>query len=147
MDAVIFIGIQATGKSTFFHQRFRDSHVRINLDMLRTRHRESLLVEACLQGKQPLVIDNTNPTAEERARYIRDAKAARFLVRGYFFESRLVECIQRNRLREENRQVPEVGIKGTRSRLQLPCLEEGFDELWFVRIGPEGFEVEPWDEV
>jgi predicted kinase len=59
MEAVIFIGIQGSGKSSFFRERFFDSHVRINLDMLRTRRREELLVSACLQGGQPFVIDNT----------------------------------------------------------------------------------------
>ena len=43
MDMVIFIGIQATGKSTFFQEQFADTHVRVNLDMLRTRHRERRL--------------------------------------------------------------------------------------------------------
>ena len=33
MEAVIFIGIQASGKSTFFKERFFNTHVRINLEM------------------------------------------------------------------------------------------------------------------
>jgi len=37
MEAVIFVGLQAAGKSTFYRERFFDTHVRINLDMLRTR--------------------------------------------------------------------------------------------------------------
>ncbi len=40
MEAVMFSGIQATGKSTFFQQRFFNTHVRINLDMLKTRNRD-----------------------------------------------------------------------------------------------------------
>ena len=50
MEAILFIGIQASGKSTFFAERFFKTHVRINLDMLRTRHREELLVKACLEA-------------------------------------------------------------------------------------------------
>ncbi|MBN1315005.1 MAG: hypothetical protein JXA42_06040 [Anaerolineales bacterium] len=38
MQAVIFIGIQATGKSTFFKERFFNTHVRISLDLLKTRN-------------------------------------------------------------------------------------------------------------
>ena len=56
MEAVIFVGIQASGKSTFYKERFFDTHVRLNLDMLRTRHREKLLLRACLEGKQPFVL-------------------------------------------------------------------------------------------
>jgi predicted kinase len=40
MQAIIFMGIQACGKSTFYHHKFALTHVRINLDMLKTRHRE-----------------------------------------------------------------------------------------------------------
>lgn len=70
MEMILFIGGQAAGKSTFYQQHFRDTHVRINLDMLRTRHREAILLEACLRMKQPFVVDNTNPTPEDRQRYI-----------------------------------------------------------------------------
>lgn len=41
MEAVILCGIQASGKSAFYSERFFHTHVRINLDMLRTRRRES----------------------------------------------------------------------------------------------------------
>jgi predicted kinase len=36
MEAVIFTGLQATGKSSFFKERFFSTHVRISLDLLRT---------------------------------------------------------------------------------------------------------------
>ena len=41
MEIIILMGIQASGKSTFYRQKFADSHIRINLDMLKTRHRWS----------------------------------------------------------------------------------------------------------
>ena len=100
MQAVILIGIQASGKSTFCKERLFDTHVRINLDMLRTRHREQRLLAACIEAKQPFVIDNTNPTKEDRARYIALAKAAGFRVVGYYFASQIQECKERNAARE-----------------------------------------------
>jgi predicted kinase len=39
VEAVILIGIQGSGKSTFFKEKFADTRVRINLDMLRTKNR------------------------------------------------------------------------------------------------------------
>ena len=51
MEAVILIGIQASGKSSFYKERFFDTHVRINLDMLKTKHRQRVLLDACLAGK------------------------------------------------------------------------------------------------
>ena len=61
MEAVILIGIQGSGKSTFCRDRFFNTHVRINLDMLKTRHREKLFLDACLAAKQPFVVDNYQP--------------------------------------------------------------------------------------
>ncbi len=55
--------------------------------MLRTRHREQFLVKACLGAKQSFVVDNTNVTRADRARYIPLARAAEFRVIGYYFES------------------------------------------------------------
>jgi hypothetical protein len=66
IKAVIFVGAQGSGKTTLYKQRFFQTQVRISLDTLRTRGREHLLVEACLQAKQPFVIDNTNPLAGDR---------------------------------------------------------------------------------
>lgn len=149
MEAVIFIGIQASGKSSFFRERFFDTHVRINLDMLKTRHRERILLEACLASKQPFVVDNTNPTKQDRGRYIRPARAAGFRVVGYYFQSRIEECKRRNERRPGKQAVTVRGVLGTYNRLEVPSLDEGFDALHYVRIGPDGsFIVEEWsDEV
>ena len=60
MEAVIFIGIQGTGKSSFYQEQFFHTHVRINLDMLKTKHRLRLLFNACLEAGQSFLLDNTN---------------------------------------------------------------------------------------
>ncbi len=147
MEAVIFAGIQATGKTTFFKERFFDTHVRISLDLLRTRHRERRLLELCIELRQPFVIDNTNPTAEERARYIVPARAAGFRVVGYYFRSILIDSIARNAGRRGRAQVPVKGIGGTARRLQTPALHEGFDALYYVRIAAHSqFIVEEWHD-
>lgn len=51
MQMILFSGPQATGKSSLFKSSFVDTHLRINLDMLRTRHRQGLLITACLVAK------------------------------------------------------------------------------------------------
>ena len=92
MQAIIFIGIQGAGKSTFYREYFLDTHIRINLDMLKTRHREKLIFQACLSAKQQFVIDNTNPTVEDRKRYIIPAKQQGFQVLAYYFNANLEDC-------------------------------------------------------
>ena len=148
MEAVILIGIQGTGKSTFCREQLFHTHVRINMDMLQSRHRETILLAACLQAKQPFVVDNTNPTREERARYISAARSAGFKVTGYYFESKVRDALLRNELRGPGQRVPDRGVLGTAGRLQLPARTEGFDSLYYVRLAPEpavnDFIVEEW---
>jgi predicted kinase len=149
VEAVIFIGLQGAGKSTFYKERFFATHVRINLDMLKTRHRERRFLQACVETGQAFVVDNTNPTRTVREVYIRAAKDAGFRVVGYYFQSRVEDCKRRNEQRPSDQQVPLRGILGTAGRMELPSLEEGFDELHYVRIEEgKGFVVEGWkDEV
>lgn len=143
MQLIIFIGIQGAGKSTFFKENFADTHIRINLDMLRTKHREKLLIDACFEAKQPFVIDKTNATVEERAKYIALARQHRFSVVGYYFASSVDEALERNERREGKAKVPEQAIKGTYNRLQIPRFAEGFDELFYVKTREaKGFVVE-----
>lgn len=134
MEAIIFTGLQAAGKSSFYKERFFNTHVRINLDMLRTRHRERLLLHACLEGKQPFVVDNTNPTAKERAGYIEPARSAGFRIVSYYFEPDMAGSRLRNSLRVEREQVPVGAIYGTAKRLESPQWAEGFDAMYAVRI-------------
>lgn len=135
MEAIIFCGLQAAGKSTFYEERFFNTHIRINLDMLRTRHREKLLLQACLEMKQPFVVDNTNPTITERANYIQPAKASGFRLVCYYFAPELKSSLERNATRNDKERVPERGLFGTYHRLQPPTFTEGFDAIFSVCIG------------
>jgi predicted kinase len=147
MEAVIFVGLQGAGKSSFNKERFFRSHLRISLDMLKTRHREQRVLNVCLETKLPFVIDNTNATAAERLRYISAAKAERIRAVGYYFQSRVQDCLVRNDLRQGRDRVPDVAILATAKKLQVPTLMEGFDTLHYVRIDNMGkFVVEEWND-
>ena len=147
MEAIIFIGLQRAGKSSFYRERFFDTHLRINLDLLRTRHRERRLLQVCVETGQRFVVDNTNPTRAERQVYIRAAREVGFRVIGYYFRSRVEDCMRRNQQRPVARQVPLRGILGTAGRMERPSLAEGFDELHYVRIDEDGgFVVEEWQD-
>ena len=134
MEAVIFIGGQGAGKSTFYREKFFDTHVRINLDMLRTRNRERLMLQACIAAQQSLVVDNTNPLPADRARYIAPTRAAGFRVIAYFFTTALSEAMRRNNLRTSRQKIPSAAIAATFQKLERPTLEEGFDEIHTVEL-------------
>ncbi len=146
--AAIFIGIQAVGKSTFYKQRFFSTHVRINLDMLKTRVREALILQACLDARQAFVVDNTNILKSERANYIELARAAGFQVHGYYFQSRLHEALQRNSQRSGKAKIPEKGVISTHKHLGIPTIVEGFDRLFYVQIDPLSgeFVIKEWQD-
>jgi predicted kinase len=138
MHAVIFTGVQGSGKTTFYEERFRDSHVRISLDVLGTRPRERALLEKCLANGQPFVVDNTNPQPVVRAPYIAAARQARFRVTGYFFETALKDALRRNAQRKGRGAIPVPGVIGTFKRLEPPTFSEGYDELFTVTHGEDG---------
>ena len=134
MEAIIFIGIQGSGKSTFYKEKFFNSHVRISMDLLRTRNKEKLFLEACINTSQKLVIDNTNPLKEERKKYIERIRETNYKITGYFFESSVNDCIQRNNQRNGKEKISEKGIFSTFHKLEIPLLEEGFDKIYYVSI-------------
>ena len=150
MELIVFTGIPAAGKSTFFRQRFFDTHVRVNLDMLRTREREDVLLYACFAAKQPVVVDNTNPTAAQRVRYAKLGQSAGFKTALYYFPVTSREAAGRNAARNatrpKNRQVPNVAIFGTLKKFQVPTWEEGFERIYEVTsTGPDAFDVKEWE--
>jgi predicted kinase len=91
-------------------------------------------------------VDNTNPSPEIRAELLAIAK--RFHARGigYYFESKMIDCLGRNSQRTGASRVPDVALFSTIKRLALPGYEEGFDALFYVRLLAEGgFSVVEWD--
>jgi predicted kinase len=141
MQAVIFIGIQGSGKSTFYERRFASTHLRISMDLAGTRAREQRLVEACLASGREFVVDNTNATAANRKQYILPAKAAGWRVIGYFFVPDVKAALERNSRRTGKAKIPVPGIYRTAKVLEPPSYGEGFSELYEVRVADEEFIV------
>ena len=140
----IMMGIQGSGKSTFYSKHLSKDYVRVNLDTLKTRYQESLLIGECFLEGKSFAVDNTNPTREDRARYIALAKANGYHIIGYFMESKIKECIARNAMREGESRVPEKAIAATSNKLEIPSFDEGFDELYFVKNDGDIMITEPW---
>jgi predicted kinase len=142
MEMLLFIGIQASGKTTFYRERFFDTHLRISLDLLKTRYREAAFVQLCCATGQRFVVDNTNARREERLRYIAAARQGRFRVIGYFFEPDPQASFERNQQREKKHFVPAAGLFGTLKRLERPDCAEGYDELYRVWARKGRFDME-----
>ena len=144
-DAVIFTGIQACGKTSYYHKYFED-YAHISLDVLNTRNREKLMLEECISEGRSFVIDNTDPTRADRERYIIPAKNAGYKIIGYYFRSSISECIERNEKREGKAKVPRTAVAHTHAILEMPDYSEGFDELYYVYMDNGNFVTEKWKE-
>ena len=143
---ILMIGIQGSGKSEFCRRYLIDKCDRVNLDTLRTRNNEQRMIEDCFAQKRDFVIDNTNPTKGDRARYIKQAQEHGYSVVGYFMQSRLQECIARNNLREGKAKISAMAIAATSNKLEMPSYDEGFDKLYFVANDGRNMEISDWSE-
>jgi predicted kinase len=144
MEAVILCGLPGSGKTTLYRDRFLETHVRVSMDLLRTRRREATFLETCLATRQPFVVDNTNPAPADRRRYIHPARDAGFKVVGYLVEVDPAVATARNAERPQERRVPGKGIGDAVKRLIRPAPEEGFEELWYATPAPGGgWRIEP----
>jgi predicted kinase len=149
MELVLFIGLQGSGKSSFYRERFAGSHVLVSKDLWpharRRDARQQRLISEALAAGRSVVVDNTNPTVEGRAPLIALGKAHGARVVGYSFEARIEDCLARNARREGRARVPDVALYATRKVLKWPSPAEGFDALYFVYLTPEGtFRVTGW---
>lgn len=134
---VIFMGLQGSGKTFYYHQHFDGDYEHVNLDELHTRNKENLLIKKLISEGKNFVVDNTNPQIEDRQRYIKIGKDAGYRIIGYFFESKIQDCIRRNNLREGKAKLPAKAIAATSNKLQIPTKAEGFDELYFIERNGE----------
>ena len=142
---VVMIGIPGSGKSTFCDANFPGWRV-ISRDILRTRHREEQLLADTVASRLSCVIDNTNVSRAERAKFIAAGKAAGYRIVGYYLRSNIAECLKRNAMRTGKARIPDAGVIGRASQLERPGYAEGFDELFYVAIHNGAFVVVPWAE-
>ena len=140
MQLIIFIGLQGSGKSTYFQRHFAATHVHVSKDLMKNVRnrdaRQTQMIEEALEAGKPVVVDNTNPTSAVRAPLIELARKHGAGVAAYVFEVPVKVAVARNRQREGKARVPDVAIFVTAKKLVPPQFEEGFDEIHVVAAEP-----------
>lgn len=149
-ELVVLVGLQASGKSTFYRERLAATHALVSMDLLRNNRRpgrrQLVLVGEALAAGRSVCVDNTNPGRVERAELVALARAHGAEAVCYFFDEPLEDCLRRNALREGRARVPVVALYDARNRLAVPSRAEGFARMFRVRMGPaDGFVVVPWE--
>lgn len=150
-DLVILIGLQTSGKSTFYRTHLAATHVLVSKDLLRNNkrpgRRQAHLITEALEAGTSVAVDNTNATVALRKELIELSRRHGATVTGYYFSARLADCLARNAERTGKDRVPEVGLYTTVKILTRPSIAEGFDRLSFVTISEGGsFVVSDWIE-
>jgi predicted kinase len=155
-ELVILMGLQAAGKSSFHARRYAATHELVSRDLLPSNRRPAArqleLVAAALREGRSVLVDNTNPTPPDRAPFIALGRAAGARVIGYFFVTTVADSLRRNADRTGRARVPPVALYVTAKKLRPPSYDEGFDELFAVRIvegdggdaAAQAFEIAPW---
>ncbi|MCA6091081.1 ATP-binding protein [Streptomyces sp. SCA3-4] len=150
-ELVVLVGLQASGKSTFYARHFAGTHALVSKDLFRrARHRQRRqmrLVDEALAEGVPTVVDNTNPSPHEWAPLITAGRAHGARVVAYWFPPDVREALARNAARQGPERVPDVGVYATLKRLRRPRRADGFDAVYEVRFdGRGGFLVAPTED-
>jgi predicted kinase len=147
VDLVVLVGLQASGKSTFYERCLSDRYALVSKDLFprgaRNRQRRQMrLVAEHLAAGRPVAVDNTNPSPEEWGPLVEAAHAHGATATAYWFPPDVTGSLRRNAAREGRARVPDVGVLATLKRLREPTAADGFDAVREVRFdGRGGFEV------
>lgn len=144
-ELVVFTGLQASGKTSFYRERFAETHVHISKDAWpnarKKEERQRRLIEEHLRAGRSVVVDNTNPTSAEREPLITIGRDLGACVSSYSFVVTVEEALRRNAGRDGRTRIVDVGIYTVAKRLMAPNETEGFDRMFEVRLTDGRFVV------
>ena len=145
VELIVFTGIQAAGKTSFYRERFAATHAHVSKDLWpnarRKEDRQRRLIEEHLRAGRSVVVDNTNPTPVEREPLIAIGRSLGTTIASYAFVTTVDEALRRNAGREGRARVVDVAIRRVARCLVSPSAREGFDRLYEVRLDESGFTV------
>jgi predicted kinase len=150
-EVAVLVGLQASGKTTFYRQRLAGTHVHVSKDNFpnarRRQVRQLRLVDEALADGHNVAVDNTNPSPAEWEPLIEVARGHQARVVAYWFAPDLPASLERNAARAGKMRVPDVGLRATFKRLTRPRAGDGFDRVYLVRFdGAGGFDVTELDD-
>jgi bifunctional polynucleotide phosphatase/kinase len=132
-EMVLFVGFPGSGKSTFY-ERFMKAkgYFHINRDALKTPEKCLAAAETYLSQKKSCVVDNTNPSPDDRAKYIKLAQKHKVPVRAFVFLSDAKIANHMNIVRARLGIVPRISsmvYNIYKSKFVTPATKEGLAEV------------------
>jgi predicted kinase len=138
LELVVFVGLPASGKSSFYRARFAATHALVSKDLMPNNRRRAArqleLVTAALRAGKPVVVDNTNTRRADRAELVQLAATWRIPAVVYHFTATIESCLARNRERAGKARVPDVALFTAKKLLEPPGADEGFAARYDVAI-------------
>lgn len=138
MELIIFVGLQGSGKTTYYHEHFAATHVHVSKDLMsNARNRDAkqmMQIEEALAAGRSVVVDNTSPTIESRAPLVAAARRHGARAIAIYFDPHIPTVLARNQKREGRARVPVPAIFATKKKLVAPTTAEGFDEVRVVTM-------------
>jgi DNA 3'-phosphatase len=118
-EVVIFVGPPGANKSTMYNRKYKD-YIYINKDTQKTR--EMKLYLNALQTGKSIVVDDTNPSAETRKKFIDPAKNKGYKITILHF---VIPGHNYNAKREGVKKVKTLAYSMFYNRFNIPTSEEG----------------------
>ena len=148
-ELVVFVGSPASGKTSFYHNYMKPAgYAHVNRDQLGSWQKcAGECVKFLLAGRS-VVIDNTNPDAESRQRYIPFAKVQNIPARCLLFSTSPSQALHNNKFRELTNENPNYKrispfvFSSYKSNFVPPQLEEGFTEILNIPFSPKFSDME-----
>ena len=109
-ETVILVGLQGSGKSTYFQAHLAATHVLVSGDVQGSIQKQMETVRNCLNQQRSFAVDNTNLTRTARAPFIDLAKQAGYRVSARYFEVPVRVAIGRNNYRRDKKPIPVPAI-------------------------------------
>ncbi|MFA3877946.1 AAA family ATPase [Streptomyces sp. MMCC 100] len=147
VDVAVLVGLQASGKSTFYARCLADGYALVSKDLFprgarNKQQRQMRLVAEHLAAGRSVAVDNTNPSPQEWGPLVEAAHSCGASATAYWFPPDVAGSLRRNAARSGRQRVPDVGVLATLKRLRRPSPEDGFDKVREVHFdGRGGFEV------
>lgn len=142
-EVIVAVGFPGAGKSTFFHTHIiPQGYVYVNRDTLGSWQN---CVSECNRGLREgrsVVVDNTNPDAESRKRYLDVSQKAGVPCRCFNFTASLEQSKHNNRFREmvasatKHAPVNDMVFHSYKNKFAAPALSEGFSEILQIHFVP-----------
>ena len=127
-EIIIMVGYPGSGKSTIAKEICKnDNYILVQGDVYKTSTKMIKVAKAVIEDDNKCIIfDATNSSIKKRKEYIDFAKKYNYSVKCIHVDTSLEESFKRNKLRDEDKQIPKIAYSVYKKHFESPNTNEGF---------------------